>query len=134
MPTLGKLRIFQVTDLKIFNVYFLLTLVTFLAIASLTGCGDTSPLGVLKAANETQAMSQLKQLQTIAAVTQMENDGRYPTIQELIKYGDMVDNKLSQAWDGNSSPEPISGYIFGDVTESSKEKLPGQKIDNYALA
>ena len=87
---------------------------------AILGCGEgISVTGVMKMANETKAMSILKMLQTASTVYQCEREGVYGTIKELYDSGGMISENIYQACDSQAKPQPISGYLFADITTDS---------------
>ncbi len=94
------------------------SLLWIIASLSLLGCGRVELIREAgKQARETKAMSLLKQYQvaqTIYRIEGLDPEQKYAHLAEL--FGErLVDEQIFRAWDGQSDPEPASGYLFAEI-------------------
>ncbi|MBA4386917.1 MAG: hypothetical protein C0404_02985 [Verrucomicrobia bacterium] len=89
--------------------------------AVLSGCGQGGggPGSILNSANSTMAVSCLRQIQSASSIYQVESEGRYATLKQILERGYIGREELIRALDFKEKPVPLSGYLFTDVTQEA---------------
>jgi hypothetical protein len=99
------------------------SLVTLISVLLFAGCGkngiNLNRSAILSQANFSMALSCLKQLQVACSVYQMESDGRFATFSDISKRDYLSRQDILLAWDRQSKPVPLNGYLFSEITEDS---------------
>ncbi len=80
-----------------------------------------SGLNPMKKANETSALAQLKKYSTAQNIMFVEQGRFAHKLSELHGSGYLPGRTqpLLAAWQGSTSPEPMSGYLFADIEEDA---------------
>ncbi len=74
----------------------------------------------IRAANSTAALAQLKKYsvaQNLMSVEFGRMAHRLPDLYEQRGFQGVLDRALLEAWVGSTTPVPLSGYLFADITE-----------------